>query len=818
MSILRIPDPSLVVLIGASGAGKSTFARTHFGPFDTVSSDFCRGVVSNDPNDQEATAQAFDLLFDVAARRLDAGLLTVVDATSISPEDRSALVTLAKRHHQLPVAIVLDVGLAELRRRHAARADRDFPASVIDRQHRTLQRGLAHLRKEGFRGVHVLHGPEEITQVRIERTPLRSDRRDEHGPFDIIGDVHGCLDELRSLLDALGYRIDPTGHDAAHPEGRRAVFVGDLVDRGPDSLGVLRLVLGMVHAGHALAVPGNHDAKLVRALGGANVTRNHGLDATMRQQETQASHSEREDIRTSLDQLVAHLVLDDGALVIAHAGLPEHLHNKASGAVREHALYGATTGEVDRYGLPVREDWAADYRGRAAVIYGHTPVADARWVNNTLCIDTGCVFGGSLTALRYPEREIVQVPARRTYADPVRPLANPDARATDLRISDVTGPLRLNTPRAGRITISAQRTAAALETLSRFALPPHLLPYLPPTMAPAPTATQDGFLEHPAPALAYYADRGLEVVCQEKHMGSRAVAYLHTDPQRCYLYTRTGRAFFDQPDIPQALGAAATDLLRALDSEWVLLDGEILPWNLKAQGLIDTLYAPLSAAGHADLSAAAQALTHARRRGVPVPDLDTTLATRLDNLSRFDHTWRTYVTDPSNIRFAPFQILASAGHTHHHRPHSWHLEHIQLLCDAPGNLYHPTQHRHANPHDPEAVTAITDWWLKLTAAGAEGIVIKPETNAHAPAGTQPGLKVRGRDYLRMIYGPDYLDPARLTALRNRNLAPKRTAALREYALGLDGLDKWVAHAPFYQVHQRALAVLALESEGLDPRL
>ena len=116
-------------------------------------------------------------------------------------------------------------------------------------------------------------------------------------------------------------------------------------------------------------------------------------------------------------------MLDDGKLVVAHAGMKEAWQGRASSRVREFALYGETTGETDDYGLPVRHDWAAEYRGRALVVYGHTPVPEATWVNGTICIDTGCVFGGRLTALRYPEREVVEVPALRTWYEPERPLA-----------------------------------------------------------------------------------------------------------------------------------------------------------------------------------------------------------------------------------------------------------------------------------------------------------------------------------------------------------------------------------------------------------
>src|SRR5699024_1948146 len=198
--------------------------------------------------------------------------------------------------------------------------------------------------------------------------------------------------------------------DAQHPEGRRVLFLGDLVDRGPDTVGVLRLAMGMVAGGTALAVPGNHEAKLVRALRGAKVTVSHGLAETLAQL---ASEDEefRDQVAAFCYDLVSHLVLDDGKLVVAHAGLKEAYHGRSSGRVRAFALYGDTTGETDEYGLPVRLDWAADYRGQAVVLHGHTPVQEAEWRNNVMCLDTGCVFGGKLSALRYPERELVQVPA-----------------------------------------------------------------------------------------------------------------------------------------------------------------------------------------------------------------------------------------------------------------------------------------------------------------------------------------------------------------------------------------------------------------------
>ncbi|MFO1061106.1 MAG: AAA family ATPase [Dongiaceae bacterium] len=420
---LTVPDFSLVVLVGATGSGKSTFAARHFLPTEIVSSDRCRALVSDDETDQSATADAFALVEAIAAKRLARRRLTVIDATSVRAEDRRRLVELARRHHALPTAIVFDLPEEVCLARNRARPDRRIAARVVGDQVRRLRGSLRGLQREGFRRVDILRGVEAVDAATVVREPLWCDRRGERGPFDIIGDVHGCRAELEALLDRLGYAAGADG-TPVHPEGRRAIFLGDLVDRGPDSPGVLRLVMAMAAAGSALAVPGNHDLKLVRKLAGKEVKVAHGLAETLAQLEA-LPEDERGALCAQasrfLDGLTSHLWLDEGRLVVAHAGMKEEMQGRGSGAVRAFALYGETTGEIDDFGLPVRLDWAAAYRGRAMVVYGHTPTPAAEWVNNTICIDTGCVFGGKLTALRYPERALVEVAAARIYMAPARP-------------------------------------------------------------------------------------------------------------------------------------------------------------------------------------------------------------------------------------------------------------------------------------------------------------------------------------------------------------------------------------------------------------
>lgn len=259
------------------------------------------------------------------------------------------------------------------------------------------------------------------------------DHRGERGPFDIIGDVHGCAGELGQLLDQLGYQLrwtDKEGRRSVRvtpPKGRRAVFVGDLVDRGPYSADVLRIAMAMCNDGAAFAVPGNHDIKFLRWLIGKQVKISHGLDRTVAQFAVEAE-SFRGSVTSFFERLPFHLWLDGGRLAVAHAGIKEAMLGRTSGEIRSFCLYGETSGETDEFGLPIRYHWAAEYRGETSVVYGHTPVPDAEWVNNTLCVDTGCCFGGKLTALRWPEREIVSVPARAVYSPPVRPFGHPPLR------------------------------------------------------------------------------------------------------------------------------------------------------------------------------------------------------------------------------------------------------------------------------------------------------------------------------------------------------------------------------------------------------
>ena len=352
----------------------------------------------------------------------------MVDATSVQPAARKSLIELARKHHVLAVAIVLDVPAEVCAARNAGRADRTFGAHVLRQQQAQLRRGLRGLRREGFHREFVLSGEAEIAAAVLEREPLWNDRRSDHGPFDIIGDVHGCFDELAELLTELGYTVDPGGSSARHPDGRTAVFLGDLVDRGPATPAVLRLVMGMAADGSGLSVAGNHEVKLVRALRGRNVSSSHGLAESLAQLAAEPPEFTGQ-ATAFMDRLVGHFVLDDGKLVVAHAGLPAAMHGRASAAVRAFSLYGDTTGETDEYGLPVRYPWATEYRGPAMVVYGHTPVRQAEWVNGTICVDTGCVFGGALTALRYPERELVSVPARAVYYSGQAARASPPATA-----------------------------------------------------------------------------------------------------------------------------------------------------------------------------------------------------------------------------------------------------------------------------------------------------------------------------------------------------------------------------------------------------
>ncbi len=485
---IDLPDPSLVVLIGPSGSGKSSFARKHFAPTEVISSDFCRGLVADDENDQSAATDAFAVLHFIAGRRLAQPRFAVVDATNVQREARRPLIELAKQHDLFPVAIVLDIPEAICQERNRSRPDRDFGPHVVRQQRSQLHKSLKALQREGFRRVAVLRSPDEVDSAEVQRAPLWTDRRTDHGPFDIIGDIHGCHAELGELLRELGYQLNADGVTATPPDGRRAMFVGDYGDRGPDTPSVLKLVMSMADAGTAICLPGNHDIKLVRKLKGRDVQITHGLGETLEQLEGESDEF-REQARDFLDKLVSHVVLDDGKLVVAHAGMKEAYQGRSSGRVRDFALFGETTGETDEFGLPVRLAWAAAYRGNAAVVYGHTPVRDAEWLNDTINIDTGCVFGGRLTALRWPERELVSVPASRTYYEPAKPFLSPDDAAPPadedrpaflLDVDDVAGKRIVQTRLARTVTVREENAAAALEIMSRFATDPRWLVYLPP--------------------------------------------------------------------------------------------------------------------------------------------------------------------------------------------------------------------------------------------------------------------------------------------------------------------------------------------------
>ena len=489
----------------------------------------------------------------------------------------------------------------------------------------------------------------------------------------------------------------------------------------------------MVRTGNALCVPGNHDVKLLRKLRGKDVAVKHGLAETLADIESipDADRPQfQKELAEFLDSLISHYVLDGGKVVVAHAGLPQHMHGRGSGRVRSFALYGETTGEIDEFGLPVRHNWAGDYRGDAMVVYGHTPIPDAQWLNKTIDIDTGCVFGGKLTALRYPEQELVDVPAIKVWCEPAKPLAlgslDPVSLTSQqinddlLDADDVIGKRIVSTRLRNNITIKEQNSTAALEVMSRFAADPKWLVYLPPTMSPCESSSRESFLEYPTEAFNYFQNAGVEtVICQEKHMGSRAVVVVCRNVaaaksrfgietgEQGIVYTRTGRRFFNDFETERELISRLAKAMEqsgfwdSFETDWVCLDCELMPWSAKAQDLLQNQYAAVGAAARQAVPAVVSSLEKAASRlesseeVASIEKLVERFTTTGNNVEKFTDAYRQYcwpVNSIDDLKLAPFHILATEKSVHVDRDHLWHMAEIAKFCDAdPSDLFFATR-------------------------------------------------------------------------------------------------------------------------------
>lgn len=835
---IKIPEFSLVVLIGAAGSGKTHLAQKHFLQTEVLSSDQCRNLVADDPEKLSVTSDAYDVLRYIAEKRLANRKLTVIDATNVKHEDRRAFIELAKKYHCKSVAIVLNVPESLCIERNKEREKR-VRKNAVKQQRSALKRSLKHLKKD-FKQVQVLKNVEDIDNIQFIREKLRCDYSEITGPFDIIGDIHGCYEELVELLEKLEYKVE--GDQVTPPANRKAVFLGDLTDRGPNSVGVLKLVMNMVSQGYAYCCPGNHDHKLQRALRGNKVKIAHGLDLTLKELESE-SDDFKEAVKDFIRGLPSHYVFNNGDLVVAHAGLKEEHHNRDGGGVFDFAIFGEVLG-MDEDGKPIRGNWAADYRGKATVVYGHTVVAEPEWQNQTINIDTGCAFGGELTALQYPERRLVSVPAKQQYADlgrPLKPKTLTDQQEADdiLNLQDVITNRRINTELFGTVKLREDQAHSALEAITRFAVNPKWLIYLPPTMSPVEVSQKEDYLEYPTEAFEYFRSNGVQqIICEEKHMGSRAIAIVCKDKEVTrkrfgilddslgVCITRTGNSFFRDNELEKQFiervrdGITKANLWEELNTDWVCLDAELMPWSAKARELIRGQYAAMGCAGEIALTALNPLLEMAKNRGINLEGIDTRFTGRLEALQKFTKAYEGYCWNTEGlegIKFAPFHIMATEGKVYNEVNHLFHMQTLAKLAEV-DELFVATPYHVVDLNDPAQEEAVTNWWIEQTNAGGEGMVVKPlGFTARGPEGiVQPAVKVRGREYLRIIYGPEYL--SNLDKLKKRSLRLKRNMAMKEFAMGVEGLKHFVKRKPLREVHACAFGVLALEREPIDPRL
>lgn len=840
---ITLPQLAFAVLIGPSGSGKSHFAAHHLPADEVVRLADVAALLGDDGSRPELREETLALLHRIVELRLQHRKPCVIDGDFISQKSRSELRRLGRKYHIRLQAIVMDTPLDRCAERNASR-----PGSPDRQAIRKQMEGWedldATLQGEGITSV--TRVPEGADVV-LRRPRARSDKRADHGPFDVVGDVHGCIEELQLLLGKLGYisHAHPeTGRPMyTHPEGRKLVFVGDLCDRGPDSPAVLRLVMDAVRDGNAHCVPGNHDDKLMRWLSGNKVQLKHGLERTVAQLEG-AAPAFLEEAKAFINGMSSHIELDGGRLVVAHAGIKASMHGRSSGEIHAFCLYGETTGETDEFGLPVRYNWAGEYTGEALVVYGHTPVPEPLWQGNTVNIDTGCVFGGALTALRYPERITVAVDAIAEHSRPTRPLHWVDAkRASSMPELSLDGnvihpKMLLSTTDGYHLNLEPAAYQFAAGYVAREAVQPRWVIYLPTPCSPVTSSSLPGLLEHPAQAFDYYRKKGVSglavrpmphgtpvvlVLCRDAEVAARrfgvrdgSIGCLYTGPARPYLRD-AGRMDALLRELAEKLEFSG--LWDSLHTDWLCLEGVASPLSEAAPTFDGEVLAPVTATGLPALAQAQARLQAAGQRGVAVTEPMRQLAQAQQRLQAFGAA-RQHVAGKPAPRIHLLQVIAMEGQNWMGKSKLLHLPVLEAVAAAWGGGFEAIPLWEGDTDSDLSQRAITAQWEELNAGGGAEILVGPMTGPalQKEESPQSGLKVRCKEHLRLIYGPDYDAPTALEAHRARNLRLKRETTLRLDAIARDAVGRFLARRSASEVFHCPFMMLGLSLRTIDPRL